>query len=113
MAEQPSSQTLAAAVLRRSENSSATLSSTQEYEKRQEFRRLIDPGIFRPNSKETGLASLETLSTIAENLLREPDNPKFQQFKPTNDLIRRRLVEPKGALEYAIKAGYLSLQTNI
>lgn len=39
---------------------------------------------------------------IAENLLREPDNPKFRQFKPTNTIIKRDLVNPKGALEYAV-----------
>jgi hypothetical protein len=39
---------------------------------------------------------------IAENLLREPDNPKFRQFKPTNTIIKRDLVSPKGALEYAV-----------
>lgn len=44
----------------------------------------------------------QTLSQIAENLLREPDNPKFRQFKPTNTIIKRDLVDPKGALEYAV-----------
>jgi len=74
--------------------------------KRTEFRRLVDPGILRPNSKEVALRSLRTLSTIAENLLREPDNPKFRQFKPTNTVIKRDLVDPKGALEYAVAMGF-------
>ncbi|KAI0282294.1 hypothetical protein BGY98DRAFT_912412 [Russula aff. rugulosa BPL654] len=76
--------------------------------KRTEFRRLVDPGIMRPNSKEVALRSLRvnTLSTIAENLLREPDNPKFCQFKPTNTIIKRDLVNPKGALEYAVAMGF-------
>ncbi|KAH9045213.1 hypothetical protein EDB85DRAFT_1905369 [Lactarius pseudohatsudake] len=60
--------------------------------KRIEFRRLVDPGIIRPNSKEVALRSLHTLSTIAENLLREPDNPKFRQFKPTNTIIKRDIM---------------------
>ncbi|KAL4075833.1 hypothetical protein J3A83DRAFT_2055448 [Scleroderma citrinum] len=107
MADRPSPETLAtAAALRRNENLVDFPSEVQEHEKRQMFRRLIDPGIFRPNSRETALASLKTLATIAENLLREPDNPKFQQFKQTNDLIKRRLVETKGALEYAIELGF-------
>jgi hypothetical protein len=38
---------------------------------------------------------MQTLLTISENLLREPDNPKFQQFKPTNPLIKRNLIDPK------------------
>ncbi|KAL4081890.1 hypothetical protein V8B97DRAFT_2001988 [Scleroderma yunnanense] len=108
MADRPSPETLAtAAALRRNENLVDFPSEVQEHEKRQMFRRLIDPGIFRPNSRETALASLKTLATIAENLLREPDNPKFQQFKQTNDLIKRRLVETKGALEYAIEATWV------
>ncbi|KAN0126662.1 hypothetical protein V8E52_000302 [Russula decolorans] len=74
--------------------------------KRTEFRRLVDPGIMRPNSKEVALRSLRTLSTIAENLLRDPDNPKFGQFKPTNTIIKRDLVDPKGALEYAVAMGF-------
>lgn len=82
-------------------------------------------GIHRGNSQEIAFASIkvhihssfpyriilasfifihfiQTLSTIAENLLREPDNAKFQQFKPTNTTIKHRLVDPKGTLEYAI-----------
>lgn len=52
---------LAAAALKRAQTSSAsdTLTSTQEYEKRQNFRRLIDPGILRPNAKDTATASLK------------------------------------------------------
>ncbi|KAH9977587.1 hypothetical protein BGW80DRAFT_1129112, partial [Lactifluus volemus] len=74
--------------------------------KRIEFRRLVDPGIVRPNSKEVALRALRTLSTIAENLLRDPDNPKFRQFKPTNTIIKRDLVDPKGTLEYAVALGF-------
>ncbi|KAF8655232.1 hypothetical protein AX16_003138 [Volvariella volvacea WC 439] len=77
-----------------------------EHEQRQKFRRLIDPGIVRPNSKEQALSSLKTLSLIAENLLREPDNLKYQRFKPTNSVIKRDLMDPKGALEYAIELGF-------
>jgi len=101
---------LATAALRRNETSNATVSGPaqliHEHEQRQMFRRLIDPGIFRPNSKEVAMTSLKTLSTIAENILREPENPKYQQFKPTNDTIKRRLMEPRGALEYAIALGF-------
>ncbi|KAI0320812.1 hypothetical protein OF83DRAFT_1102877 [Amylostereum chailletii] len=77
-----------------------------DYEKRTEFRRLIEPGILRPNAKEVALSSLRTLLKIAQNLLKEPDNPKFRQFKPTNTIIKRDLVDPKGALEYAIALGF-------
>jgi len=77
-----------------------------EHVKRQKFRRLLDPGITRPNSKEQALSSLRTLLTITENLLREPNNPKFRQFKPTNSIIKRDLVDPKGALEFAVELGF-------
>jgi hypothetical protein len=99
---------LAAAAQRRAQNAQPTPEAQriQEYELRQAFRRLIDPGILRPNSKDVALASLNTLLTISENLLREPENPKFQQFKSTNDTIKRRLIDPKGALEYAIALGF-------
>ncbi|EIW76131.1 hypothetical protein CONPUDRAFT_64629 [Coniophora puteana RWD-64-598 SS2] len=80
----------------------------QEHERRQMFRRLINPGIYRPNPEEVAVASLKArvLSTLAENLLRDPDNPKFRQFKTTNTTIERNLVKPKGALEYAIALGF-------
>ncbi|KAG6844913.1 hypothetical protein H0H87_002612 [Tephrocybe sp. NHM501043] len=101
-----SADALAAAAERRARQVSAQPSAVQmaaEHERRQAFRRLIDPGIVRPNSKEQAIASLKTLLKIAENLLREPENPKFQQFKPTNTTIKRNLVDPKGTLEYAIE----------
>jgi len=98
---------LAAAAQRRHDaDASPEAQSIQEYEMRQAFRRLIDPGILRPNSKDVATASLKTLLTISQNLLREPGNPKFQQFKATNDTIKRRLIDPKGALEYAIALGF-------
>ncbi|KAJ2922093.1 hypothetical protein H1R20_g15000, partial [Candolleomyces eurysporus] len=41
----------------------------------------------------------------------EPDyasdnNPKYQQFKPTNTAIKRELIDRKGVLEYAIELGF-------
>lgn len=58
----PTPELLAAAALRRTENAGPGFSGAQliqEHEQRQMFRRLIDPGIYRPNSKETALASLK------------------------------------------------------
>ncbi|CCA66584.1 hypothetical protein PIIN_00267 [Serendipita indica DSM 11827] len=77
-----------------------------ERDTRQEFRRLIDPGIARGSSPATLEATLKMLSTIADNLLREPDNEKYQRFKPTNSLIKKNLVEVKGAIEYAVALGF-------
>ncbi|KAF8592348.1 hypothetical protein K439DRAFT_1266502, partial [Ramaria rubella] len=78
----------------------------QERDTRQTFRRLLDPGILRGVDKKTALASMKTLLTISENLLQEPDNEKYRQFKPTNNLIKRTLVDVKGALEYAVAMGF-------
>ncbi|THH06791.1 hypothetical protein EW145_g3841 [Phellinidium pouzarii] len=75
-------------------------------ELKRSFRRLIDPGIMRPNKKEDALASLKTLVALSDNLLREPDNPKYQQFKLTNNVIKKRLVDVKGAIEYAVDLGF-------
>lgn len=124
----PTAQVLAEAAARRHANTEPGASGMQlmqEHEKRQHFRRLIDPGIVRPNSKQVAMDSLkastlpichvmprthafiltlhaQTLSTMADNILREPDNPKYQTFKHENDTIKRRLIQPKGALEYAL-----------
>lgn len=59
------SETLADAAARRHANAEASSSATQlmqEHDKRQMFRRLIDPGIFRPNSKEVAMDSLKASS---------------------------------------------------
>jgi len=104
-----SNDALAAAAELRTRQAAPQLTAAQmaaEHEKRQKFRRLLDPGITRPNSKEQALSSLKTLLAITENLLREPNNPKFRQFKPTNSIIKRDLVDPKGALEFAIELGF-------
>ncbi|KAG1768214.1 hypothetical protein EDD22DRAFT_873410 [Suillus occidentalis] len=105
----PDPEFLAAAAQSRNATTRQALSSSEllrHHEQRQKFRRLIDPGISRPNSQEAAMASLKILSKISENLIREPENPKFRQFKPTNDTIRRCLIETKGALEYAIEMGF-------
>ncbi|KAG9317686.1 hypothetical protein JVU11DRAFT_1898 [Chiua virens] len=104
----PSAEVLADAAARRhtTNTDAPTAQSMEDHEKRQNFRRLIDPGIFRPNSKEVAMDSLKSLSTIANNILREPDNTRYHSFKRENDTIKRRLIQPKGALEYALALGF-------
>ncbi|KDN50968.1 hypothetical protein RSAG8_00597, partial [Rhizoctonia solani AG-8 WAC10335] len=34
------------------------------------------------------------------------ENPKFREFKSTNNTIKRSLIEPKGAIEFAIELGF-------
>ncbi|KAG8218876.1 hypothetical protein J3R82DRAFT_4555 [Butyriboletus roseoflavus] len=58
----PTAQVLAEAAARRQLGPEASVSGAQlmhEHDKRQTFRRLIDPGIFRPNSKEVAMNSLK------------------------------------------------------
>jgi hypothetical protein len=90
-----------------------------EYEKRQKFRRMIDPGITRPNAEAQAHRSLkvigprysttiecitpaapQTLLKIAQNLIREPDNGKYQKIKSTNLTVKSDLMDPKGTVEY-------------
>ncbi|OSD04259.1 hypothetical protein PYCCODRAFT_1433642 [Trametes coccinea BRFM310] len=78
----------------------------RNHEKRQEFRRMIDPGILRPNPRPLALEALQTLLKLAQNIIDHPDEAKYQRFKPTNPNIKRLLVEPRGTLEYAVALGF-------
>ncbi|CUA70190.1 hypothetical protein RSOLAG22IIIB_00540 [Rhizoctonia solani] len=73
---------------------------------RQKFRRLVDPGIVRDNSEADAKRALGVLLKLSENLLSDPENPKFREFKSTNNAIKRALIEPKGAIEFAIELGF-------
>ncbi|KAF8607595.1 hypothetical protein BDV93DRAFT_541837 [Ceratobasidium sp. AG-I] len=102
---------IAEAALRRL-NQSATAYDDEElrYEQerpiRQKFRRLADPGIIRDNNEATTKKAFEILLKISQNLLSDPENPKFREFKSTNPTIQRALLDPKGAIEYAIEMGF-------
>ncbi|KZP00002.1 hypothetical protein CALVIDRAFT_552866 [Calocera viscosa TUFC12733] len=76
------------------------------HELRQRFRRLIDPGIMKHNDKKAIGECFNTLLTLADNLAKDPDNPKFQSFKATNKLIKRTLLDVNGGLEYAVELGF-------
>ncbi|CAE6454173.1 unnamed protein product [Rhizoctonia solani] len=73
---------------------------------RQKFRRLVDPGIIRDNSEADAKRALGVLLKLSENLLSDPENPKFREFKSTNNTIKRSLIEPKGAIEFAVELGF-------
>ncbi|KAF8484284.1 hypothetical protein JB92DRAFT_2821564 [Gautieria morchelliformis] len=92
------------------EDEASALRFERERDTRQMFRRLLDPGILRGVEKKTAMSSLKTLLTISENLLSQPHNEKFKQFKPTNPLIKKTLVDVKGALEYAVAVSKLFYQ---
>ncbi|KAJ3987240.1 hypothetical protein F5890DRAFT_1498665 [Lentinula detonsa] len=77
-----------------------------EHAKRQKFRRLIDPGILRPNPELQAVESLKILYKLTENLIREPENPKFQRFKTTNAQIQKHIIIPKGTVEFLRELGF-------
>lgn len=98
--------------------------SQRDYQRKQEFRRLVDTGIIRPNSREVAYEAirvrsylpvsviacvgrtdnaLKTLLKLSENIIDHPEEDKYHRFKPTNDQIRKKIVDPKGALEYAVE----------
>jgi len=56
--------------------------------------------------ESTVQTTLRTLLTIADNILNHPDEEKYRQFKTTNTLIKRTLVDVKGGLEYAVALGF-------
>ncbi|EKM59515.1 uncharacterized protein PHACADRAFT_250072 [Phanerochaete carnosa HHB-10118-sp] len=78
----------------------------EDHEKRQEFRRMVDPGILRPNARPLALESLQTLLKLAENIIQNPNELKYQKFKTTNGNIKRLIIDPKGTLEYAREMGF-------
>ncbi|KAK7470610.1 hypothetical protein VKT23_002034 [Stygiomarasmius scandens] len=103
------SDALAAAAERRNQQTSAGPSHAELlvlHEKKTKFRRLIDPGIMRPNPEPQALKSLEILMKLADNLIREPENPKFLRFKTTNSVIQEQIIKPKGTVEYAREMGF-------
>lgn len=72
-----SSDALAAAAELRTRQAVPQLTAAQmaaEHEKRQKFRRLLDPGITRPNSKEQALRSLKVGVELILYCLPEPQN---------------------------------------
>ena len=96
----------------------------KDHDRRQEFRRLVDPGITRPNSLEEAYEAIKvrscplfsvttytrrtkgvskTLSMLARNIIDHPDEEKYHRFKPTNTTIRKKIVDPRGSLEYAVE----------
>ncbi|KAK0471544.1 hypothetical protein IW261DRAFT_834365 [Armillaria novae-zelandiae] len=80
------------------------------YTMRIELRRMIDVGILgmvndHEASKEC-VASLKTLLKLANNIIDNPEDEKFQRFKMNNPKIKKDIIEPKGVLQFAIKMGF-------
>lgn len=45
----------------------------------------------------------KTLLMLAGNIIDHPEEEKYHRFKPTNSAIRKKIVDPKGSLEYAVE----------
>ncbi|KAG9104476.1 hypothetical protein FRC06_002132 [Ceratobasidium sp. 370] len=76
-----------------SEEESAELRYERERPVRRKFRRLADPGIVRNNNEADTKKAFEILLKLSQNLLSDPENPKFREFKSTNAMGFRAAVE--------------------
>ncbi|KAI0081780.1 hypothetical protein K474DRAFT_1656157 [Panus rudis PR-1116 ss-1] len=61
---------------------------------------------FDNNSGGWSILAFFILLTLAENIIRNPDEEKYLRFKPTNSKIKKYVVDSKGTLEYAIALGF-------
>ncbi|KAJ3845098.1 hypothetical protein EV361DRAFT_58290 [Lentinula raphanica] len=108
--ESPSADRFAEAIERRlsTQQSQAPSPATllAEHARRQKFRRMIDPGILRPNPEQEAVASMKILYKLSENLIREPENPKFQRIKSTNAQIQKHIINLKGTVEFLRELGF-------
>ncbi|KAK7049494.1 hypothetical protein VNI00_005525 [Paramarasmius palmivorus] len=77
-----------------------------EHERRQTFRRLVDPGIMRPNAQPQALESLRTIRKLCQNILDEPENTKYHRIKTTNNKIQKDIIAPKGTVELLRELGF-------
>ncbi|KAJ7068306.1 hypothetical protein C8F01DRAFT_1364671 [Mycena amicta] len=107
---------LAAAAERRQQQAAALPPSVSEvqfrgedYELKLRLRRMIDPGILR-NPEQQAVTSMKAimplLLRLADNILLDPENTKWHKIKPTNTVLKRDLIDPKGTVEYARELGF-------
>ncbi|KAG7096922.1 hypothetical protein E1B28_004324 [Marasmius oreades] len=77
-----------------------------EHDKKQAIRRLVDPGIIRPNPTSQALESLRTIHRLCQNVLDDPENDKYHRIKTTNPKIAKDIVSPKGTVELLRELGF-------
>ncbi|KAG9019537.1 hypothetical protein FRB90_000846 [Tulasnella sp. 427] len=78
----------------------------KDKEQRQHFRRMVDPGIVRPNNEAVANACIECLFKLCQNILDHPDEDKYRRFKLNNTAIQKKIIQAKGGLEYAVAVGF-------
>ncbi|RSH92066.1 hypothetical protein EHS25_008478 [Saitozyma podzolica] len=74
-------------------------------ETRKEFARLLDRGIVRDNGYRDAAAAVETLLTIANNVIGQSD-PKYRDLKASNSTLKNKVLAVKGGHEYLIRLGF-------
>jgi len=73
---------------------------------RLEFRRLLDPGILRNNDKKDAVKALRVLNDITENILQNPNDPKYHRLNINSERMRLYIMPRKGTVEYLQKMGF-------
>ncbi|PCH41013.1 hypothetical protein WOLCODRAFT_16827 [Wolfiporia cocos MD-104 SS10] len=79
----------------------------EDHARRQQFRYLIDKGIIERNPPDVAIKSLQTVKTIAENVVKFPDVQKYAQLRHEAPRIKRDIVQPKGALELILEVSWI------
>jgi len=51
-------------------------------------------------------SAVETLTTLVQNMLREPQNDKFRRVRATNETFKARLLSVKGGEEFLKALGF-------
>mmetsp|Transcript_8393 Transcript_8393/g.16870 ORF Transcript_8393/g.16870 Transcript_8393/m.16870 type:complete len:193 (-) Transcript_8393:98-676(-) len=74
-------------------------------EARKQMLRALDTKITQQDDK-TALAAIELLEKIVSNILSQPDEPKYRQFKASNPTISKKLLKVPGGREFINAAGF-------
>eukprot|EP00929_Paragymnodinium_shiwhaense_P103228 TRINITY_DN66566_c0_g1_i2.p1 TRINITY_DN66566_c0_g1~~TRINITY_DN66566_c0_g1_i2.p1 ORF type:complete len:467 (-),score=106.11 TRINITY_DN66566_c0_g1_i2:30-1430(-) len=62
--------------------------------------------LLRSNDKEVAKVALQTLMSIADNVIHKPSEPKFRRIKQTNGAIRRKVTDVPGGLACLLSLGF-------
>ncbi|KAF9780163.1 hypothetical protein BJ322DRAFT_315055 [Thelephora terrestris] len=73
---------------------------------RQEFRRLLDPGILGRNNKKDAVVSLRLLNKITENILKYPNDLKYRRLDTNLDKVKLHIMSKNGTVEFLQRMGF-------
>ena len=74
-------------------------------EARKQMLRALDTKITQQDDA-TALAAIEILEKLVSNIVKEPDEPKYRQFKASNPAISKKVLKVAGGLEFVMAAGF-------